>query len=333
MTAEDPVILVGTPRSGSTLLSRLLNESPELFVVNDFYFLQTIDQLGAFDQKLSPDLGARLAEELAERIRARIEEPGSDSIEDGLNLTAEQDRKLDTLARSALSDGDRTWSGLLQAVMPKVGRWLGKSRWGYNTPQDHMHLDRIFAAFPKARVVFLMRDPRDMLKSYQNVTENDYHHPHRYHPLLQSLAWRSAVRRYFLERQNGRAVMLVRYEDVVADVNATLAEIAAFAEISMPPLDLDDFGNNSSFASKSEKQQGLHHSETWICEKICGSEMKELGYALSDSRIELGDVAYLSKLTGRAFWFYLSRFVGSADIRRRILHMMKNSLVLNRKTF
>jgi hypothetical protein len=301
-------------------------------LVNDFYFLQSVDGLDAFDQTLSSDLGAQLAEELAMRIRARIEKPGSQSIEDGLRLSVEQDRELEALARSSLSAGDGTWSSLLQTVMPRVGGWLGKPRWGYNTPQDHMHLDRIFAAFPDAKVVFLMRDPRNMLKSYKNVTENDYHHPHRYHPLLQSLAWRSAVRRYFLERRKERAVMLVRYEDILDDVNVTLGKISDFAAIDIPPLDLKDFGNNSSFAGTGKKPSGLHPSETWICEKICGGEMKKLGYPLSNSRLDIGDIAYLSRLTARAFWFYLSRFVGSADARRRVLHVMKNSLLLHRET-
>jgi hypothetical protein len=39
---RNPIIVVGQPRSGPTILTRVLNDSPERFVINDFYVVQRV---------------------------------------------------------------------------------------------------------------------------------------------------------------------------------------------------------------------------------------------------------------------------------------------------
>ena len=49
-TSKTPVFVVGQPRSGSTILTRVLNDIPGLFIINDFYVLQKIDSNGLWKQ-------------------------------------------------------------------------------------------------------------------------------------------------------------------------------------------------------------------------------------------------------------------------------------------
>ncbi|MEC4985999.1 MAG: sulfotransferase [Oscillatoria sp. PMC 1068.18] len=91
----NPVILIGMPRSGSTLLTRVLNESSEtLFLVNDFYYLQHVDSVNGFNttnQELTKDF----AESILTRIKARIERDNSPELECGLYFSAEAEEKLE----------------------------------------------------------------------------------------------------------------------------------------------------------------------------------------------------------------------------------------------
>ena len=42
MKEASSIFIVGLPRSGSTLLSRLINESPDILCVNDLYYVQRV---------------------------------------------------------------------------------------------------------------------------------------------------------------------------------------------------------------------------------------------------------------------------------------------------
>lgn len=74
-TTTGPVFLVGLPRSGSTLLSRILNDSPQLFLVNDLYILQEVDALGALEGS-DGDTAERLALFLIRKLRLRSSPSG-----------------------------------------------------------------------------------------------------------------------------------------------------------------------------------------------------------------------------------------------------------------
>lgn len=316
--SRQPVVLVGMPRSGSTLLTRLLNESPDLFVVNDFYFLQTVDAETAFDTPLTRPLATKFAKDLVKRIYARVERPESPPIECGLKLTTQQEDALLSFALEQAATDNQTWSTLLNSIMVETGRLLGKSRWGYNTPQDHIHLDRLFKTFPDVKVIFLLRDPRDILRSYKYVASNGYHNPRRYHPAAQAFIWRTAVQHFLKEEKQQRNVFMIRYEEVVNDTQSALQKIASFTGISIPSVDLSTFGNNSSFTQKNKNKQ-LCESEVCICEKVAAKEIEAVGYERSKSNIQIKDIGYLAFISLRFVWFYSMKSILSKDVRTRLL--------------
>ncbi|MEL7083835.1 MAG: sulfotransferase [Cyanobacteria bacterium J06597_1] len=326
-TAERPVILVGMPRSGSTILSRLLNESPELFIVNDFYLLQRAEGLGVLKSDLDASEAKCFAANVIRRIKCRIEREDSTDIEDALCITPSQEAELEEYALSVATEESRSWHEILSSIMHKAGEMMGKPHWGYNTPQDYLHIDTLFDVYPDARIVFLLRDPRGMLKSYKNVVNNGYHAINRYHPVIQTLAWRTAARVYFQAKQKGQSVLLVRYEDVIEKTNSTLQSIAEFCDIDIPELDLADFGNNSSYSMGPSKKKSLCESEKWLCEAMARTEMLKLDYELSDSQFKLNDTGYLLSISVKVLQFYVSKAFSSRDVRKRIQNIFLRSFI------
>ena len=325
-TANQPVIIVGMPRSGSTLLSRLLNESSELFIVNDFYILQHAEGSGVLKPHLDESEAKRFAYDAFRRMQCRFERKDSNDIEDALEITPSQEAELEDYALSVAVESSRSWPEILSLIMSKAGDMMGKQHWGYNTPQDYLHIDTLFEVFPDARVVFLLRDPRGMLKSYKNVIDNGFHKPNRYHPMLQTLGWRTAARVYFKAKQKGQAVLLVHYEDVIERTNQTLQTIAQFCDVAMPEVDLAQFGNNSSYNMKgAANKKSLCESEKWLCESMARNEMLKLGYELSGSKFRLRDTGYLLSISFKVLQFYVGKAIFSRDTRKRIQHMFFRS--------
>lgn len=320
---SSPVIVVGMPRSGSTLLTRILNEIPELFIVNDFYLLQYVESLNAFEL-INNELSKKISQEILSRIKARIEREDSPELECGLFFSQEQEQKLEDFVRNNLTQKNYTWSELLEKIMSFAASLLGKKVWGYNTPQDYLNIDRLKKHFPNAKFIYMMRDPRSVLRSYKNVRSNGYHDVNRYHPVIQALAWRVSIRS-FIHKKDNKDYLLVRYEDLVSKSNTELDRISKFLSVNLPEIDINQFGNNSSFKDKSTTLD-LTNTEIWLCEQIAKEEMKEINYSLSKTKPEIKDILQFTKLNIKVTNFYLSKILSSSDIRKRILNFAKQSL-------
>lgn len=65
------VFVMGLPRSGSTLLSTLLNNSPDILSVNDLYFLPAVLAMDAVAGEMSDTQTAELADLLLNVINVR----------------------------------------------------------------------------------------------------------------------------------------------------------------------------------------------------------------------------------------------------------------------
>jgi hypothetical protein len=317
-----PVIVVGMPRSGSTLLTRILNESSELFMVNDFYFLQYVDSINRLDTK-NLETGKILAKDIVQRIQARIERKDSPELECGLYFSAEDEQKLKKFIRNQLNLEKSTWYDLLEQIMSFSASLLGKTSWGYNTPQDYLHISRLKRHFPDAKFIYMMRDPRAVLCSYKYVKSNGYHETNRYHPILQGLAWRTAIRSFLQQKSQGNC-LLIRYEDLIANTNTELSRLSRFLGCNFSQLNINRFGNNSSFKNKNKKLS-LSDTEIWLCEQITGKEMQAVGYTLSRVKPRFKDAAFMAYLTARASIFYLSKIILSADVRKRVTKLLKKT--------
>ena len=321
---SSPIIVVGRPRSGSTLFTRLLGESSNLCVINDFYYLQYVDSLGGFSRQDS-ELIKSLAEHILFTLKDRQEpdENGLAGIECKSALTQSQIEDLERFVAQCSSQQNHDWASLFATIMKYNASLFGKEIWGYNTPQDYLHIPKLQEAYPDAKFIFVMRDPRAVMRSYKYLEyKENYHDPARYHPILQAIAWKSAMESY-KSYQHQDNFMLVKYEDIVSDTNKTLTEVGGFIGVDFPEVNLKTFGNNSTFQGQNKVKKELSNTEIWICEKMIGEEMQEAGYSLENIQPSLKDIQYMSYITARSFSFYLKNSLFSSDIRKRVLKLAK----------
>lgn len=318
--AAAPIFIVGQPRSGSTLLTRILNEDTGLFIVNDFYVLQKIDAHNLWGD-LDERGAARIAGWVFDRIHIRATEEVGKTLSQSIDLSAEALDALREFVARPFPAGTR-WHDVLAGVMGKAAELAGCIRWGYNTPQDHLHLARLFPAFPEAKVLFLLRQPEAVLRSYKNVS-GPWHDPKRYNPLAIGLAWKAASRSYeaWSAAKPGQ-VALLRYEEMTDDTRNVLRGVEAFLDIRIPEMDLASLGRNSSFVGR-ESPKALTSTEAWLCGKVIGSHAARRGFRPVVGRPRFRDAVALGRIGAATVQFLLKEVLFDADRRKRVMKLFR----------
>ena len=326
------VISVGVPRSGTSLLSRILNDSPDLLVIDDLYYLQSVDMLGGFDE-VDPKKMRRLGDHLKQKLRERVSQRSDREFKRSLLLSEQALVEIDAALERGIAAGDN-WSALLRRFMSAVATAEGKPTWGYNTPQDYLHLERLTQAFPETRFIFQMRNPHSVLKSYKNIwRDTNYSRrwvisdPRRYNPVIQSLHWRACARAYlnWRKRAPGR-VLLLRYEDLAENTLEAIRRLSEFLEIRLPIPDLRTIGSNPAYINKE-----ITHTELWIARMTLGKTATELGYPLEGSYFRVADLTEVLRVLLSSGLFYGSALLHSADMRRRVARGLRYLLVKNHR--
>jgi len=322
-TAGDPIVLVGLPRSGSTLLTSLLNETSELYLLNDLYYLQKVDAANAW-HRLTKEDAESLVSTLEDVIARRSGAHGGRTLANSAPLDPEALRVVQRYLRSDALPRSH-WADLLQAALRFAAQQAGKRQWGYNTPQDCLHLERLFEAFPSARIIFLMRDPRAVMRSYK--AEPDHENPGLYHPLAQSMAWRAAASAYRQAVQSHPTqVLLVRFEDLVSETAGELARIGDFLGVRPPATELARHGDNSAVASGRTAAPSINDTEQWLSDRIVHDMRRSLGYRYTRTRPRLGDMPGMLATSARFIGVYLGRLATDRDRRKRVYRLLRATL-------
>ena len=301
MTLRNPyVFVVGCPRSGTTLLQRMLDSHPRLAVANDSHFVP---------RALAPS-GAEgdvpLTGELVDRVLAyhRFERLG-----------------LSEAAARAAAARATTYAGFVSELYSEHARLHGKELAGEKTPDYVRYLPLLHALFPHARVIHIVRDGRDVaLSTLEWATEQKG--PGKFalwrdEPVAVCALWWSW--QVGSGRREGghlgpELYREVRYEDLVADPEATLRSLAGFLDLPFAP-EMVSFsaGKTKSDAKLSAKSAWLPATpglRDWrrdmaaddfeLFEAIAGDLLSELRYERN-----LDEVAPVAAATAReceAWW-------------------------------
>lgn len=236
------LFVVGCPRSGTTLLQRMLDAHPLLAVSNDPHFIP-----------------------FAPGVRAGLNPPVTPELVDwllGYRTFARLGLDEQTLREAAA--GARTYRELVAALYDEFGRQRGKPLAGEKTPRYVRYLPLLQSLFPNARVVQLIRDGRDVALSTLEWARPD-RGPGRFrlwqeNPLaVCALSWHWHVTS---GRRDGRKLgdlySEVRYEDVVAEPEPTLAALSA-------QLELPFAGEMLNFhRGRTRHESGLSAKAAWL---------------------------------------------------------------------
>lgn len=314
-----PVLVVGCPRSGTTLLYHMLLSAGGFAV----YRAET----HAFDV-LAPRFGH--LKRLADRRRLM-----------DLWLQTEYFRRsgldAEKLRAQVLNEG-KSGGDLLRLLMGSIARQQGVPRWAECTPEHILYLEEIQRSIPNALVLHVIRDGRDVAMS---LSKQRWIRPLPWdsdHLLTAGLYWRWIVARgRELGRDFGRGVnqakgpryLEVRFEELNLHPRETLGQIGEFVGQT---LDYDvilkaGIGSvsepNTSFGEREQKfspvgrWRELRQEQLSRLESTIGDRLRELGYAwATDGEVTIRAAARREIYDG---WFSIKQWLKThTPLGRRI---------------
>lgn len=219
------VFVIGAPRSGSTLLARMLGAHSAVLAPPEPHLLTPLAHLGYYarvDQApYDPVISARAVRGLVAQL------PGGEA-----DYLAALRAYTDALYAALLSAGGR------RLLLDK-------------TPAYALVLDFVARLYPRARAVVLTRNPLAVWTSYvESFFDGDHEAALRFNPLLDRYV--PAIARFL--REAPMPLRHVRYEDLVRDPDASMRDLCGFLGLDFEPA-MVEYGERP--AGRSEAARGL----------------------------------------------------------------------------
>lgn len=209
--ALHPYFIVGSGRSGSTLLRRLMMTSYRTFIPPETYVLGSMIRGFA-------GVARRPWPEIVEWAMQQFEQHPQFSTHGVADLEGYAS------AATSLQPSQRSLASLLDGLYRYLGDCAGIDYldWGDKTPWNTFFLREIHAVFPHAKFVHVLRDGCDVVVSYMLAG--------RYHNILDAAGrWMQANKEVLSFRhRHPQLFVTVRYEELVHAHPGVVAELSTF---------------------------------------------------------------------------------------------------------
>jgi len=300
----DHIFIVGVSRSGTTLVRHVLNSHSQLAIAPESHYLgHQFPGAGVeavlrqrFPNRATPAEASALVDFLYDGGLERATRWRSPS-----RLWQWVKRRLpaDELRERFLAS-DRSERALFSAILAAYAGRKGKPISGEKTPAHLYHVDTLLSWFPNGRVVHMMRDPRaifvsDLRRRRRSPGAVPYQALARIPGALDvlllgqvTLAWSRAAR---CARANQRRYPdrfhVVRFEDLVADPEATIRQLAQFVGVDYEAMMLDQevvsqgarSGDPGFDRDAADRWRTAipHWADTWFRTAL-GTDLRRMGY-------------------------------------------------------
>ena len=237
---SQPVFVVGGPRSGTTLLSAMLAAHSAFDCGPETHCLSRWSRLAVSERRriLDPADWPRRATAFVTSLSL-----GKQPIHPMYGLTSED-------VRTWLAARPPSLAAMLESLTEQRALRNGAQRWVEKTPR-HLEVPELIAeTWPEARIVRIVRDPRDAAVSLTKV-------PFGTPSLLTNLSLLARMDEAAADfyRESPRA-LTVRYEDLVAEPERELRRVCDFVGEGYEPGMLDDRSGASGVAAAHEWWKG-----------------------------------------------------------------------------
>ena len=233
-----PVFLTGPPRSGTTLLQLLLSSHSRFSSAPEtHYFTYVLEPIDSWlTEKLSPEKLDIIFERLSAKPMIQLDT---------------EFRKL--ILQKASNNGISTAS-LLNELMEYLSGASSenKIRWIEKTPRHALYLRQILEIYPHAKIITIIRDPRDVVSSQSPFGKFKFKFQLRRYRLARAERW-NVIIKSVMDLMPKENILLIRYEDIIESPDLSLKKILEFLEEEYEPHLLTTFSNNYEKVVRSEE--------------------------------------------------------------------------------
>ncbi len=308
-----PILITGADRSGTSLLYALLASHSDVDMIRRANFWRWFDgRFGDLSDEINLD---RCLDAVVSYRRLEVLDP------DPVRVRAE------------FLAGPRTYGRLFALLHSHHAESVGKSRWGDKSLHLERNVDRVFEEWPDARIIQMIRDPRDRHASVVKRAADK--HGEEGAKGLASATGRwltSVVAGSRNEESYPERYRILRYETLVADPVTVTREVCGFFGLEFEPEMMEmraveeqtARGGNSSFGaarpggissrSVGRYKEAVRPVDVAFIEAACHELMVRYGYEPSVDLEARDRVRYAIQLPGNVLrlegWLVASRIVG-----------------------
>lgn len=205
-----PLFVVGMPRSGTTLLTNLINASDEIYIGGESHFYPIKYQW----EKKSTYLSGNVYQFAKFYFSHR-------------NFKKHLDFEESTIHSMLLETQNFTsFSEFLNLICSYSSFKRNVQRWGEKSPMHFKYLDEILTDFPDTKIINIFRDPRDVFDSIEKVNWNT----NLSNPYYFCVVFCQNMKIVDLYKDNPN-YSIVKYEDLVSNSSNHLPDIFKFINI------------------------------------------------------------------------------------------------------
>ncbi|MBX2862464.1 MAG: sulfotransferase [Leptolyngbyaceae cyanobacterium MAG.088] len=306
-TVEPPIFIFGCPRSGTSLLSRLIGSHPRIAIPFESHLYNTFyPWLKYYGDLNRPSNHERLIDDIL----------ATEVMRDWTPRLSRQDI-LTTISSYEFHD-------IIDGILRAWTYSQGKQRWGEKTPAHLFYWREILAAFPNMQVLHIVRDGRDVALSWKKARFG----PKHMYPLAQQWVHHLETAERLKSKLGDKSFLEVRYEQLLQAPEQTMREICTFLHEEFAPEMLAFYKTGTAYPTDRSNQNNLSRPPMvsnigkWrldmsaqqlnIFESVAGPTLQKYGYP---RQLRQANVSNLDIL----------RFRWLEHPPRKFLAMMQNS--------
>jgi hypothetical protein len=278
------VFIVGLGRSGTKFLQNVLTASSELHISAETHFFSELFHKGFI--RTAKSIGEMKKDE---NVRELVDRMFSNRIFGTMWRTSRLKSKEKILERFLASD--RSFRSFFEIILDEDRLQNQKIIGGEKTPSHLFHVSTLLDWFPNAKVIQIIRNPKDVLASevtkkvkpdYPLKKKNFFYNLGLF--LSVAISWNKAVKldKRYKAKYPGN-YMLVKYEDLLKDHKATVQKVCLFLNIDFtetmlnPPV-VDTSFTNTGGETHKEKNFIFSKGFNRLMDSLLNSKLKRYNY-------------------------------------------------------
>ncbi|MBR8826620.1 MAG: sulfotransferase [Gomphosphaeria aponina SAG 52.96 = DSM 107014] len=309
-SSENPIFVVGLSRSGTTLMTDILNRHSEVYIAPETHYFDDL-RLKMESHSLN-SFSAEQIKDIEDYFLAQTHKfymSGGDPEQGWMERI-----ELRKLAQSINNNID----AYFEAYCKLCTKRKNKIKWGEKTPRHIFNIKEILTCYPNAKIVCMIRHPGAVVASYRDFAKNEWSNNERvasenkriqksYNIITISLLWRGAFNAALtaLEEFGENKIYIQRFEDLVLNPELTMEKLTKWLSLEYQPSMLEVSLVGSSYAdtwavsgvgfaeeSASRWREKLSDPEIAVVQYCCGNLLSRGNYEKEKTNASLLNIIW-----------------------------------------